>query len=101
MDNRGYYRQPTVAGDLLIFVCEDDLWSVPAGGGVARRLTAGVGESSTPRLSPDGRFVAFVGREEGHPEVYVMSAEGGDANRLTYLGSEVCSIAGWTPDGAE
>ena len=97
----GYYRQPTINGETLIFVCEDDLWTVSSSGGVARRLTAGVGECSTPRLSPDGRFVAFIGREEGHPEVYVMAADGGDATRLTYLGSEVCNVVGWTPDGAD
>jgi len=101
MENQGYYRQPTIAGETLIFVCEDDLWTVPVSGGVARRLTAGVGECSTPRLSPDGRYVAFVGREEGHPEVYVMSAEGGEATRLTHLGSESCGVTGWSPDGKE
>src|SRR4029079_12296192 len=67
-------------------------------GGVARRLTAGLGETSTPVLSPDGRWLAFVGRDEQHPEVYLMPAEGGPARRMTWLGPDVI-VRGWTPDG--
>jgi tricorn protease len=93
----GYLRFPTLQGDAIVFVSDDDLWRVGADGGVARRLTAGVSEVSTPALSPDGRLVAFVGRDEQHPEVYVMSAEGGPARRLTWLGPDVI-VRGWTPE---
>jgi len=101
MSNAGYYRQPTIAGDVVVFVCEDDLWSVPVTGGIARRLTAGLGECSTPRFSPDGAFIAFVGREEGVPEVCIIPAQGGDAVRLTHLGAETCVVTGWSADGSE
>src|SRR5258706_13554544 len=43
MMNQGYLRHPTLCGDTIAFVTDDDLWSVSAGGGVARRLTAGGG----------------------------------------------------------
>jgi tricorn protease len=99
MSQLGYYRFATIATNAIVFVCEDDLWSVPASGGDARRLTASTGEITTPRLSPDGTTIAFVAREEGHPEVYTMPAAGGVAKRLTFLGSETCTVAGWTPDG--
>ena len=101
MNDQGYYRYPTIHAQTIVFVCEDDLWSVPADGGVARRLTVSAGECSTPRISPDGTLVAFISRDEGHPEVYVMPAGGGRERRITFHGPEVCLISGWSRDGSE
>ncbi|HVN53785.1 MAG TPA: S41 family peptidase [Anaerolineaceae bacterium] len=96
---RGYYRSPTLSHDQIVYVCEDDLWTLPAGGGLARRLTSNLGAVSSPSLSPDGRWLAFVGREDGQAEIYRMPAQGGPAQRMTYLGSSNIQTAGWTPDG--
>lgn len=97
-DVQGYYRFPTICNDVIVFVSEDDLWAVPRQGGVARRLTTGLGAVTRPLFSPDGRWLAFTGKEEGDTEVYVMPAEGGEVRRLTYLGAAV-QVAGWTPEG--
>jgi tricorn protease len=95
----GYVRTPTIANDTIVFACEDDLWIVESGGGIARRLTTTDGECTLPRLSPDGARLAFVGREEGNPELYVMPTAGGVPRRLTYLGSESLNGCGWSRDG--
>ncbi len=95
----GYYRFPTIHEQTIVFVSEDDLWMVPRTGGIARRLTSNLGAVTFPQLSPDGEWLAFVGREEGVTEVYVMAAQGGSARRLTYLSSN-SRVVGWTPDGS-
>ncbi|MDH5422866.1 MAG: hypothetical protein OEY55_13775, partial [Acidimicrobiia bacterium] len=65
----GYYRHPTISGDTIVFVSEDDLWSVDTVGGVARRLTANPGSVTFPRLSPDGSQLAFTSKDEGQLDV--------------------------------
>jgi tricorn protease len=97
MKTHGYYRYPSIRNDTIVFVSEDDLWTVPASGGVARRLTSGLGMATHPALSPDGEWLAFSGRDEGNPEVYVMPAQGGEARRLTFLGAN-SSVVGWRGD---
>jgi tricorn protease len=99
MTTQGYYRYPTLHGETIGFVSEDDLWAVPASGGMARRLTANLGAISFPCFAPDGSTLAFTGREEGHSEVYTMPASGGPIKRVTYLGVS-SSVLGWTPDGS-
>ncbi|NMP23111.1 S41 family peptidase [Sulfobacillus harzensis] len=98
MMEEGYYRFPTVSQDTVVFCAEDDLWQVSRTGGTARRLTNGWGSVSRPRLSPDGKMLAFVGKEEGDLELYVMESSGGPAKRLTYMGAGVATV-GWHPDG--
>ncbi len=94
MPQPGYYRFPTLYRDQIIFISEDDLWTVPAAGGTARRLTSGLGAASFPALSPDGRWVAFSGRDEGPTEAFLMPAEGGPPRRLTWFGS-FTRVIGW------
>jgi tricorn protease len=94
----GYYRQPALFKDTLVFVAEGDLWKVPTGGGAASRLTSHPGDESLPAFSPDGRTLAFVGRYEGPTEVYTMPAAGGLPVRRTWDAGQL-TFVGWTPDG--
>lgn len=97
-DTPGYYQDPALHGTTLVFVAEGDLWTVPLEGGTARRLTSHPEAASGPRISPDGRWIAFTGRYEGRPDVYVMPLEGGPVRRLTHESGPVV-VEGWTPEG--
>jgi hypothetical protein len=95
---QGCLRHPAISRDGVVFVWDDDLWRVNAGGDIAHRLTAGLGEPSFPALSSDGQWLAYVGRDEQHPEVYLMRAAGDSARRMTWLGPDV-QVRGFTPEG--
>ncbi|TXD38759.1 peptidase [Lujinxingia vulgaris] len=97
-DDQGYYRYPSVHGERVVFVSEDDLWEVPLQGGFARRLSGSRGQVSAPALSPDGQWLAYTSTEEGRPEVYVMRARGGPAKKLTFNGASRAWVCGWSPD---
>jgi tricorn protease len=98
MVRNGYYLHPTIHNDTIVFASDDQLWSVSAEGGTAVRLTQSRGVATRPRFSPDGARIAYLGVEEGYPEVYVMDAQGGPANRLTRLAAPSL-VLGWSPDG--
>jgi tricorn protease len=94
----GYYRYPSLSKDTIVFTAEGDLWTVPATGGVAQRLTSHPGQEDHAAISPDGAGVAFTGTYEGPAEVYVMPVAGGLPRRLTWDGA-TDTVVGWTPDG--
>ena len=93
----GYYRYPSLHGDMVVFTSEGDLWSVGIQGGAARRLTSDSGVESMASISPDGLTVAFVGQYEGPSEVYTVPLAGGIPERRTWNGDSI--PAAWSPDG--
>lgn len=100
----GYYSQPALHGQRLVFVCEGDLWTLtlpeqPDGAPlVAHRLTSSDGREANPQISPDGRWLAFSAQYDGNTDVYVMPLEGGAPVRLTFHPSADVPL-GWQPDG--
>ncbi len=95
----GYYQHATIHGDRIVFVCEGDLWTVSTRGGMAIRLTTTAAGCAYPRVSPDGKQIAFVGKEDGPAEVYVMPLSGGAPQRVTHFGGYRVKVNGWTARG--
>ena len=92
-------RQPSVSQRHIAFAYANNIWIVERSGGQARRLTSFQGASSQPKLSPDGRTVAFTGTYSGNADVYTVPVDGGEPARLTWHpGAD--GVTGWTPDGA-
>ncbi|MBL1216276.1 MAG: S9 family peptidase [Planctomycetes bacterium] len=79
-----------------------NLWLVPsAGDAEPRQFTTG-GRDASPRWSPDGKTIAFIGaRDKRKPQIFTISTEeaGGEATPLTKFPEGVVSSLKWSPDG--
>jgi tricorn protease len=95
--HRGYYSDPALHGDTIVFTSEGDLWSIDIHGGEARRLTTGTGTENKASVSPDGKTIAFRADYEGPSEVYTIPIDGGLPQRRTWDGN--AEPEGWAPDG--
>ncbi|MGH9361276.1 MAG: S41 family peptidase, partial [Thermoanaerobaculia bacterium] len=101
-------RYPDVHRDTIAFVYAGDVWTVPAAGGTARRLTSHPGEELFPKFSPDGQTIAFTGQYGGTRQVFTIPVAGGAPRQLTFYndvgripprGGVDNQVLGWTPDG--
>jgi TolB protein len=62
--------------------------------------------SGSPSWSPDGKRIAFMSREDGKPEIYVIKADGTDKVQITnskpvdnFFGARYPNYPSWSPDG--
>ena len=109
-DEARLLRFPAVGGGKIVFCYAGNLYSVGIDGGRAVKLTSDVGYECFPKISPDGRTVAFTAQYDGNTEVYTIPITGGEPRRLTYsalVGRDQVGermgpnniVMGWTPDG--
>jgi C-terminal processing protease CtpA/Prc len=93
-------RYPALSptGSVISFSFQGDIWTVPASGGKATRLTVHEAYESTPVFSPDGKSIAFSGARYGNNDIFVMPVDGGAPRRLTYH-SNADNISSWSSTG--
>jgi dipeptidyl aminopeptidase/acylaminoacyl peptidase len=78
---------------------DTDIYMVAATGGAPIRLTSTPRPETSPRWSPDGRYLAFLAKRDDNKktQVYLLDRRGGDAQQLTTSKTGVSSFA-WSPD---
>ena len=99
-DNNTYFlSNPCLSpdGQTVIFSFEGDLWKANINNSQAVRLTAMQGYETSPRVSPDGKWIAFTGRQYGNADVFVMPVNGGDVKQITYHSSND-DVSSWSWD---
>ncbi len=82
----------------LAFSYQGDIWTVPAEGGKAWRLTVSTAYERNPVWSPNGRWIAFSSNRDGNYDVFVIPAKGGEARQITFH-SAGDYVTDWSPDG--
>ena len=91
-DGRHIVFQSTRSGSFEIWRCDTD-------GSHLVQLTAFNGPlTGTPRWSPDSRHISFDTRLTPHPNIYVISADGGPPRRYKNDNSDD-GVASWSGDG--
>jgi Tol biopolymer transport system component/C-terminal processing protease CtpA/Prc len=94
------YAEPAISPDRaeIAFVSGGDIWTVPAQGGEARLLVSHPATESRPLYSPDGKRLAFVSTRTGNGDIYILSLDSGDLQRLTFDDASE-QLNGWSRDG--
>ena len=110
IDDARLLRFPDINKDLVAFVYAGDIWTVNSSGGEARRLTSHEGLELFPKISPDGRWIAFSGEYSGSRQVFVIPSKGGLPRQLTWYnpvgvmpprGGWDNVVLDWTPDSRQ
>jgi Tol biopolymer transport system component/C-terminal processing protease CtpA/Prc len=98
-DEAYFLSHPTLTpdGNTVIFAFEGDLWKADVSSGQATRLTALQGYETSPRVSPDGKWIAFTGRQFGNADVYVIPISGGEVKQITWHSSND-EVTSWSWD---
>jgi Tol biopolymer transport system component/imidazolonepropionase-like amidohydrolase len=86
-------------GRTLVLGLQGSLWTLPVGGGEARRITGRDVEATSPSWSPDGSRIAFQNYDaSGFYNVWTIAPDGSDARPLTSGWYDHREPA-WSPDG--
>ena len=91
----------TPDGQWIVFDLLGHVYRMPAAGGTAESLTQGSGIAMNiePRISPDGKRIAFVSDRGGQNNLWVMDLDGGNPTSVYLDPGARIEFPMWSADG--
>ena len=86
-------------GKQIVFDLLGDIFIMTIQGGNATCLRSGLPFEVQPRVSPDGKQILFTSDAGGGDNIWVMQADGSQANQITKEDFRLLNNAVWSPDG--
>jgi len=92
---------PSPDGTRMVLSLQGGLWTIPAAGGTATKITSWDVEATQPAWSPDGQWIAFQNYSlDGNYAIWVVKADGSQLHALT-SGPFDDREPSWYPDSSK
>jgi Tol biopolymer transport system component len=85
-------------GKTLAMDLQGSIWTLPATGGTAKRITDVFNDARQPMWSPDGKWIAFFAYRDGGYDLWEIAPDGSDQHKLT-VGPFDDREPAWSHDG--
>jgi Tol biopolymer transport system component len=85
-------------GRTLAVDLQGSLWTIPAAGGAATRITDVFNDARQPAWSPDGKSIAFFAYRDGGYDLWSIAPDGSNQHKLTWGAFDDREPA-WSHDG--
>src|SRR4051812_22355757 len=85
-------------GRTLAVDLQGSIWTLPAAGGTATRITDIFNDARQPSFSPDGKWIAFFAYRDGGYDIWAIAPDGSNQHKLTWGAFDDREPA-WSHDG--
>src|SRR5580765_5416633 len=86
-------------GRTLAVDLQGSIWTLPASGGAATRITDIFNDARQPSFSPDGKWIAFFAYRDGGYDLWAIAPDGSNQHKLTWGAFDDREPA-WSHDGS-